>query len=389
MNAPALAASLAGLDPNAVGVQNLRAALDHAMARTGLDETAYLALLAAGPRERRLLAGRAVVQETWLMRDPAAFEELARLAPLLPSPLRVLCVPCATGEEPASVAATLARAGIALSDFSVDAADASPEALAAARLGRFGPSCLRGDQPPPGAPLLESGGEIVLDPQVLARIRFIEADVLDEGFLADEAPYHAIFCRNLLIYLNAWARRRLAANLSRLLAPGGALFTSPAEAAAFAALGLSPHMRRDAPRAQAARHAPAPGTLGTPDTAARPRAEEARDAQATQAAPHEPDAARLARSLADSGRVREALPAIEAALDSEGPSAALYHLKGAALLALGEAGLAGEAFRRAVYLEPGHVEALTHLELLARAEGRPGEADVLAGRVRRAQEARS
>jgi len=71
-------------------------------------------------------------------------------------------------------------------------------------------------------------------------------------------------------------------------------------------------------------------------------------------------------------------------LTAETPSATLYHLKGAVLLALGREPEAEAALRRAVYLDPGHLEALTHLEHLSRARGLSDEAERLSIRAMRA-----
>lgn len=397
------AADLAGLDLQAVGPDNFRKAFRTAMGARSLDDPqAYLELLAIDPRERRLLAGEAVVQESWLFRDPEAFAGLARLArttrEAIPSglPLRLLSVPCATGEEPASMVAALAGAGLAPRQFQVDAADAHPAALAQARTGRFGPASLRG-KANPGPHFRPQGQDFVLDPALLSRIRFIEADVLDPAFLKNEPPYAAVFCRHLLIYLAPEARVRLAATLKRLLGDSGALFTSPVEAAAFLALGLTPAGRQDAPQPSPLL-APPEASADRPDvrhqplpTAPAPRA--SADLKAAPIAPAAQDEAdrnslERARGLADQGRLDEALALTREIIERDGPSACLHHLEGAALLALGREEEAEAALRRAVYLDPGHVEALSHLELLSRAKGRDDEAGLLAARVRRAGETR-
>lgn len=381
MSVERAAASLAGLDIRAVGERALRDCVLKAMERLGLEGPAYLALLGRDPLERRRLAGEAVVQETWLFRDPDMFAALGRFAAGLGKPVRLLCVPCSTGEEPASASVSLVKAGLSPSDFAIDAADANPQALARARTGRFGASSVRSGLAA-AAPHLRPGGEgATLDPALLARIRHIEADVLDESFLAGEPPYQAVICRHLLIYLTGAARERLAANVGRLLAPGGALFTSPAEAAAFARLGLEPHGRGITPE-----RPPLPACQPAV-RAASPRLP--REPEPAPAADSEAPAALLdeARRLADAGRLQQALALLDEALSSGRPTAGHYHLKGAALLALGREDEAEQALRRALYLDPAHLESLSHLEHLARARGRDREAGLLAVRARKAGEA--
>ena len=57
-------------------------------------------------------------------------------------------------------------------------------------------------------------------------------------FLAEESPFNVIFCRNVLIYFHAEARRRAVHNLHRLLNPDGILYSAPAEARIFSDFGF-------------------------------------------------------------------------------------------------------------------------------------------------------
>jgi len=380
----ARAAALAGLDLKAVGAPSLRRAVRSALTRLDVDAAAYLDLLNREPSERRLLAGASVVQESWLFRDPDAYDALARMLRGLPGcarPARILSVPCAGGEEPASIAVSLLQAGFSYEDFLIDAVDANPQALDRGRSGSFPPASVRGGVPPfpyfrPGEP-----DGFVLEEPARSRIRFFEADVLDDSFFLGRAPYQAVFCRHLLIYLAPEARQRLASTLSRLLAPEGTLFTSPAEAAAFQELGLPTAPRRSANHAAAPCPAPAPAPGMRAPGQAQPRQPEPRREPAPIPAGQ---TYASARPLADAGRLDEALDVIEQGLAVEGPSARLYHLKGAVLLALGRELEAEAALRRAVYLDPGHLEALTHLEHLSRARGLSDEAERLSIRAMRA-----
>lgn len=381
----ARAAALAGLDLKAVGAPSLRRAVKSALSRLNIDAAVYLDLLARDPSERRLLAGASVVQESWLFRDPDAYGELADMLRGLPCctrPARILSVPCAGGEEPSSIAVSLLQAGFAPDDFLVDAVDANPLALDRGRAGNFPPASVRGVLPPsPYFRPAEPDG-FALDRLTLSRIRFFEADVLDESFFLGHAPYQAIFCRHLLIYLAPEARRRLASTLSRLLAPEGLLFTTPAEAAAFQELGLPTAPRRSANQAPAICPMPSPApALGALSAPGLPQTVLPRQ---PPPAGHGEQACATARPLADAGRLDEALDVIERGLTAGVPSAELYHLKGAVLLALGREPEAEAALRRAVYLDPGHLEALTHLEHLTRARGLAEEAERLSIRAIRA-----
>jgi chemotaxis protein methyltransferase WspC len=86
--------------------------------------------------------------------------------------------------------------------------------------------------------------------------------------------------------------------------------------------------------------------------------------------------------LADAGRLDEALAACEAHLAS-GPSADCFSLLGVIQQARGDRDAAAAAFRKALYLDPDHREALTHAMLQSDREGDTGRAAALRARLAR------
>ena len=71
-----------------------------------------------------------------------------------------------------------------------------------------------------------------------------------------------------------------------------------------------------------------------------------------------------AMQLADSGKFAEAIKVCEAHLKEKGPTSEGYYLLGLTQDAVGDQQRAGECYRKALYLEPNHSEALMHLALL-------------------------
>ena len=428
-------AAIAGLDPAAVGQDNLARAADQAMARLGLQSLeAYLDLIRGNPRELRLFMGQAVVQETWFFRDPEPFAELARLAPTLTQPLRLLCAPCATGEEAYSMAMTLFAAGPGQGQFAIDAVDVNPQALETARAGCYPPTSFRRDLGRYQDFFRQHGPCAQVDPAVARTVRFHELNILDDPGPALNPPYSIIFCRNLLIYLAKTARQRLADNLRRLMAPRAVLFTSAAEIPVLARLGFTPcpnhrisacQMAGAPPRTppggimppgppriagreqpgRSAQAAPGPrtrgsgapipqdsgighGSLATVGLARGPgRAKSNHFPQRGGAGGAKPPALEdQARAMADAGRLEEALELIQSGLARSPDSAGLYHLLGLVRLGAGDTDEAEAALRRALYLEPGHLEALRLLEVLCQVKGREGQAELLAKRARRVED---
>jgi chemotaxis protein methyltransferase WspC len=73
------------------------------------------------------------------------------------------------------------------------------------------------------------------------------------------------------------------------------------------------------------------------------------------------------------------------ALRESPPTAAAYCLLGVVLQAIGRVDEARGQFERAVYLDPEHVESLTHLMLAARRAGEFADADRYQRRAEKAQ----
>ncbi len=140
-----------GLDAASVGLSTIERAVQQRMTACGLkDVSVYLKKVRASPVELQELIEAVVVSETWFFRDPEAFSVLAQIVlqewlPAHPqSQLRVLSIPCATGEEAYSLAMTLDGIGVPHENAHIDAIDISEHALARARKGIYGRNSFRG-----------------------------------------------------------------------------------------------------------------------------------------------------------------------------------------------------------------------------------------------------
>ncbi|MFM8709591.1 MAG: CheR family methyltransferase, partial [Planctomycetia bacterium] len=126
-----------GLDPETIGQAAIGRAVRQRMeACADRDIWSFLDRLARDDDEQSRFIDDVVVPESWFFRDPQVFGFLRRFAVTFATapgqtPLRILCVPCAAGEEPYSVAMTLLEAGLAAHQFRIDAADVSRAACAA------------------------------------------------------------------------------------------------------------------------------------------------------------------------------------------------------------------------------------------------------------------
>jgi chemotaxis protein methyltransferase WspC len=91
----------------------------------------------------------------------------------------------------------------------------------------------------------------------------------------------------------------------------------------------------------------------------------------------------FAEQLADKGELREAAEICEVSLFHHRPSARVFHLLGLLHDCAGDQFNAGEFYRKALYLDPDHYEALIHLALLEDKSGRFAVAKLLKTRARR------
>ena len=261
-----------GLDVASVGSGMVQRAVRHRMRSLGLKRPEdYLGFLKRSRTEWQELVESVVVTETWFFRDPEPIGAFVRLAleDWLPArnaaPLRLLSVPCSSGEEPFSLAMALLDAGVPADRFEIEAVDISARALARAGRGIYGRNSFRGKDLAFRNRYFQPSTEgFVLDPAVRHCVRFYQGNFLNDAFLTGAASYDFIFCRNLLIYFDPLMRRKALDKVERLLAPGGLLFVGPVEQPLVIERGF---LLAGIPMAFACRKAPPPTARASSDRA--------------------------------------------------------------------------------------------------------------------------
>ncbi|MBD2838113.1 chemotaxis protein CheR [Pseudomonas sp. JM0905a] len=387
-----------GLEAESVGRVVIERAVRQRMhACDSRDEDAYWTTLNASPAEQQALVEAVVVPETWFFRYPESFAALGRLAferlPALAAgrTLRILSLPCSTGEEPFSIVMALLDAGLAPGLFQVDAVDISERVLERARQGVYGRNSFRGeDLGFRDRYFLPSGEGHAVAQQVASRVRFLRGNLLEPGLLAGEPPYDFVFCRNLLIYFDRPTQTAVLEVLKRLMQRDGAMFIGPAEASLLSQQGMQPlgypqafvfrHGTAQTAAKPASTQAPAPAAAMAMLAPTRvpprqrpslPKPERPNPAQTRTAVDGTGRDAALANivSLANSGRSEEARSACEAFLATHGPSADAFYWLGLLSDVAGKVDEAQDYYRKALYLAPQHAEALAHLAALLAARG--------------------
>jgi chemotaxis protein methyltransferase WspC len=363
------------------------------------DPQAYLN--AVDPDELKALIELVVVPESWMFRDADAFVAMTRfvrerLAPSPARPLRILSLPCAGGEEPYSIAMALQDAGVALEATVIEAIDLSEVALDRARRARYTKNAFRGaDLAFRDRHFVQHGAEYQLNESVRQRVSFSRGNLLALDVHSAAGRYDVIFCRNLLIYFDDATTAAAIARLRVLLADDGMLLAGYAEVPAFCSNGFAALRTPGAFALQKQTAAPAP----TPPRAMRahkPAAPPAPTPVRTPAprVPARPVAAAPAVSLEQAERLAGqgdhagAASACHAILKDNPNAAQAYFILGLVSECGNQRAMAGDYWRRCIYLQPDHYEALCHLALLAEQDGNAAQASAFKLRAARVYQRR-
>jgi chemotaxis protein methyltransferase CheR len=139
--------------------------------------------------------------------------------------LRIWSAPCATGEEPYSIAMWLLEnwPQVDVQDIEIVGSDIDTECVTAARLGEFGQRALMRLSPDLVEKYFETVGKdrwrIVSD--LRQSVQFTAVNLMEASQTRQHGKFDIIFCRNVLIYFDDASRRLAAENLFECLVPGG------------------------------------------------------------------------------------------------------------------------------------------------------------------------
>lgn len=182
--------------------------------------------------------------ETYFFREPKHFEFLRN--EILPAvnpgrTFRLWCGASSTGEEPYSLAMTLAD-GLGKQPWDIVASDICTRVLEKARTGHYAMErmenippqhlsryCLRGV----GA----NEGTFLVSPELRSRVRFMQINL--NAPLPKLGEFDAIFLRNVLIYFSPETKRQVVMRMLPLLRPGGVFIVGHSESLSGIVDGLS------------------------------------------------------------------------------------------------------------------------------------------------------
>ncbi len=198
----------------------------------------YLALLKSGdPAEVEEFVNVVTTNLTYFFREPHHFKTLAdSVLPDLQGSksrhgvLRIWSSACSSGEEPYSIAMTLAESGLAAgSDYRILCTDLNTEMVELTRRGDFLAKDARGlDEARKSRFFAEDTGGVLKVNQELR-----DAMICKSLNLFNDWPIRSgvdiIFCRNVLIYFNAQQHTEIVLKFAKVQAAGAYLFLGHSE----------------------------------------------------------------------------------------------------------------------------------------------------------------
>jgi len=190
-----------------------------------------------GAREMEFLINELTVNETYFFREYVQLKSFAEeVLPILVnnatgSTLRIWSAGCSTGEEPYTLAIILLEM---LSDsgvfFEVHGTDINTSVLEVAERGCYSERAVKDTPVDYLKKYFRSEGiGFSVVPLVKKHVRFYHLNLKDGKSIDRMKGFHAIFCRNVLIYFDDQSRREVALGFYRSLVPGGFIFLGHSE----------------------------------------------------------------------------------------------------------------------------------------------------------------
>jgi len=406
-----------GLNPASIGAESVEKAVRERVEKSSATNAQeYIDIVNSNTAELDNLVESVLIRETSFFRNHTPFVALQDylrqfvLNSKQDEPLRILCIPCSTGEEAYSIAMVLLDLDLTPDQFSITAVDISESCLQIAEAGIYREYSFRGEDVRFREKyfLKQPNGTFLLKKEVRDAVHFERANILDEQFQTEYEQYDVIFCRNLLIYFDADAKRTAIRALDRYLSDRGVLFVGHAEGTAISHHGFTslnfPKSFAFAKNDYAAeindllgstsdvrpilpRH---PSKLPIAETSmigirkADIAAKETLPIQ-DPAIERSPDIS-TARRLADSGSFDEAFAVCERLLDENPESAEVYFLLGQMAGSMDEYLRAEEYLKKAIYLNADFHDALVYLSIIAERMGQSDKAANYRARAQRVQQ---
>ncbi len=339
-------------------------------------------------KQLELLAGHLTIGETYFFRDPSGYEALQRtIIPELIAArasnsrsLRFWCAGCCTGEEAYTLAIVLNRVLPNADGWnaSILATDVNPRFLHKARSGTYTSWSFRAMDGITKERYFEETqpGSFQVIPCIKQMVAFAPLNLVADiypSLTTNTNAMDVILCRNVLMYFSREQARKVVCKLSECLLQGAYLFTSAAEASSelFAPLQPQTFPGTVVYRKQKEQNPETYRERIAPEKSPAPR-EKAKSIQTVSPVPSPPQ---TARSLANEGKLEEALKACDEGIAHDKLKCESHYLRGIILQEQGKYDEAMIGLRRALFLDRDFVLAHFAMANLMLRQSRMAEAE--------------
>jgi len=380
-----------GHDPDSLGDATITNAVNRRIHESNAgNPRQYLQTLKKSKTELQNLIDLVVIPETWFFRDEEPFvflkSHVVSYLPLLKKgqKLKILSLPCSTGEEPYSIAMSLVQCGMASLKPRIDAVDVCLRSLTKARTAVYGNNSFRSKLCDFREHFFDkTDNDYKLHDSIRNMVIFAKGNILQDSYDPGDCQYDYIFCRNLLIYFDRATSERVINKFVKALKWGGILILGHAESGLVTNKCLksvnftkSFAFIKDKQSWKASEEQP---PALEPELINKLRefnkscvvTNDVADEQKEKQEPSE-DTSRLldnALQLADCGDLINSRKVCEKIIELSDPVASTYYLLGLIADAEGDKEQSEQYLRKTLYLDPDHYEALTHMARLMENNG--------------------
>jgi len=377
-----------GLDSCSVGISVVEQAVSKRMiASKAASHAEYYNTLTNSKKELDCLIDQVMVPETWFFRGPETFKYLKEYLTNKAktenyNSIRILSIPCATGEEPYSIAMLLTECGFTPNEYVIDAIDIAQASLRLAEAGLFTENSFRELAEEKRRLYFESTKfGFSLRDSIKKLVTFSRSNIFNLE-VGKEDKYDVVFCRNLLIYFDKQAQHKALNKIDSLMSDDGVLFIGHGEAGcivnsqfekiakpnAFAfckkvgkkTSGIKPKACTESSNNHVGKKKP---ILSISSEEKQLKAKE------NKVSKDVPGPIEEAIKLADEGKLDKAIEKCKKLIQSDGVSADVLCLLGVIHDAKEDRSEAVNYYKRAVHLMPTHQQSLMHLASHAERDG--------------------
>jgi len=388
-----------GIDAQSIGQSAFDSAIGKRMEETKYkDINQYISLLKDSRKELTSLVEEIIVPETWFFRDNAAFDALVKYAnknrlKINQTPLRVMSIPSSSGEEAYSAAIALHEAGFMPEHVKIDAMDISQKNITHATNGIYRPNSFRNNMPEnlQHKYFNRIDNTYHINETIKQYVNFSKGNLFSINTLSAHSYYDVIFCKNLFIYFDSEKKKISFNKIKSALKTNGLLLIGHSECNIIPQESFSPCdtiksfgfiktniQKQKKPKKMYAQNPS--GRLASVKKKSWPPASSKKES-ILPIRDNTPEYNAVdAAEYANNGQLEHALNVCKK-IPNDKQDANYFSLTATIYGALNNPQEAEKFYRKALFLDPYHVEALTHLSLLLDNNGEQSKAKLLRQRL--------